>query len=884
MSNDSLKDQPRPPIQRSNGIRLWPYVVPIVAVWTVVLGGSLLWNQARQQRETREFALIASRASFDKDALYRRWNAALGGVYGQVTATSQPNPYLSEVSERDLNTPSGSRLTLIDPAYMLRQVYELSNAESQIRGHITSTNPLRPENAPDAWEVEALHSFEHGLAEAQSLVEWDGRPYLRLMRPLFVEQDCLKCHAHQGYRVGQIRGGISISMPLTQLLAEGSAQIRFIWLSHGLVWLLGMSGIVLGLHRVRYHLKKQHRAEQALRHSEARLRGLGAAAPIGIFRADVDGNCVYVNERWCGITGMSPEETSGKGWVKAIHPDDREWVLATWKQPPGTGSKAALEYRLTKSDGAITWVSGRVVPLKDDAGAVSGYLGAIEDITGFKLAQEELQSANDFLEHVLNSSPDAIGIVNQRGRFTKWNKMAEEVFGYHFDELKGGSFSELYADEHEMEQMLAVLRQQGYVRRYEMDMKRKDGSVFPSSLSISVLRNRAGEVDGSICVARDITETRKRMAQINEVNKHLQEEILERERMEDAIQDTNEKLKSLVLEYGQHNQEITVLNEMSDMLQACLDCEEAHGAIAKFLPRLFADESGAMYMLQRNQLTAVASWGEALASEPVFSPDACWALRLSEVHLVDDEGPGLPCKHRSQELPASTLCVPMTAQGATLGLLFLQVDRQPTTVDTWEQPTASVSESKQRLAVTAAKQISLSIANLQLRDHLRRQAVRDPLTGMYNRRYLDDTLERELLRAKRKNTTISIIMVDIDWFKSINDSFGHEAGDTVLTVVAKSLKDGVRGEDVVCRYGGEEFILVLPEAPTSSALERAEHLRERIAQLEIEHEGTALRKITASFGVASFPDHGQTIEGVIKAADAAMYRAKTGGRNRVEVA
>jgi diguanylate cyclase (GGDEF)-like protein len=458
------------------------------------------------------------------------------------------------------------------------------------------------------------------------------------------------------------------------------------------------------------------------------------------------------------------------------------------------------------------------------------------------------------------------------------------MFGYHFEELKGGVFSELYADQDQMERMLAVLRKQGYVRRYEMDMKRKDGSVFPSSLSISLLRNRAGEVDGSICMARDITETRKRMAQLNEVNKHLQDEILERERMEDAIQDTNEKLKSLVLEYGQHNQEITVLNEMSDMLQACLDCEEAHNAIAKFLPRLFPDESGAMYMLQNNQLTAVASWGDALATEPVFSPDACWALRLSEVHLVDGESPGLPCKHRSQELPGSTLCVPMTAQGATLGLLFLQVDRQPALVDSWEQPTASVSESKQRLAVTAAKQISLSIANLQLRDRLRRQALRDPLTGMYNRRYLDDTLERELLRAKRKNTTISIIMVDIDWFKSINDSFGHEAGDTVLTVVAKSLKNGVRGEDVVCRYGGEEFILVLPEASASSALERAEQLRQRIAQLEIEHEGRTLQKITASFGIASFPDHGQALEEVIKAADAAMYRAKLGGRNRVELA
>ncbi len=628
---------------------------------------------------------------------------------------------------------------------------------------------------------------------------------------------------------------------------------------------------------------QRKRTDAEIKMSEIQHKALfdNMKSGVAVYEARADGKDFIiknVNRAVERIEKVKREEILRRSVVEVFPAVEDTGLRDVFERVWRTGTPEHLPIKLYQDDLVSGWRDNYVyrVPWGD-------VVAIYDDITERMQAQEELQNANEFLEYVLNSSPDSIGIVDQRGRFTRWNKVSVEMFGYRFDELKDRSFSELYADKNEMERMLVLLREQGYVRRYEMDMKRKDGSVFPSSLSISFLLGRSGEVAGSICVARDITETRKRMAQLNEVNKHLQAEILDRERMEDAIQDANEKLKSLVLEYGQHNQEITMLNEMSDLLQACLDCEEAHKAIAKFLPRLFPDESGAMYMVSRNQLTAVASWGESLTSEPAFAPDACWALRLGEVHLVDGESPGLPCKHLTQELAGATLCVPLTAQGATLGLLFLQADRQHT-LEIWDQPTASVSESKQRLAVTAAKQISLSVANLQLRDRLRRQATRDPLTGIYNRRYLDDTLERELLRAKRKDTTISIIMVDIDLFKSINDSFGHEAGDTVLTVVANSLKSGVRGEDVVCRYGGEEFILVLPEASAKSAQERAEQLRKRIAKLEIEHEGKALRKITASFGVATFPDHGHAIEEVIKAADSAMYRAKAGGRNRVEVA
>ena len=217
----------------------------LAAAWTLALAVSLTWNWRREFDEARLAASEAARAEFTKDVIYRRWNAARGGVYVPITESSPPNPYLTQVQEREIETTTGRRLTLINPAYMTRQVHELGFHSEGVRGHITSLDPIRPANAPDAWERRALESFEQGEQEAASVQTMDGDVYLRLMRPLITEESCLKCHALQGYKEGEVRGGISVSMPMEPYLAIARGDVAALGFVHGVLWLLGLVGIVL---------------------------------------------------------------------------------------------------------------------------------------------------------------------------------------------------------------------------------------------------------------------------------------------------------------------------------------------------------------------------------------------------------------------------------------------------------------------------------------------------------------------------------------------------------------------------------------------------------------------------------------------------------------
>ncbi|MDP2046614.1 MAG: GGDEF domain-containing protein [Deltaproteobacteria bacterium] len=193
-------------------------------------------------------------------------------------------------------------------------------------------------------------------------------------------------------------------------------------------------------------------------------------------------------------------------------------------------------------------------------------------------------------------------------------------------------------------------------------------------------------------------------------------------------------------------------------------------------------------------------------------------------------------------------------------------------------------EAKQRLAVAVAENLSLALANLKLRESLQNQAIHDPLTGLYNRRYLEETMDRELHRARRQQTFLGVVMMDLDHFKDFNDIFGHTAGDALLSAVANVITTGIRAEDIACRYGGEEFLLIMPGASLETTRERAENLRQSLKNLQVKYQGQLLKSTTISLGVAIFPDHGLTAEEVIAAADAALYRAKQAGRDRVEIA
>jgi len=339
-----------------------------------------------------------------------------------------------------------------------------------------------------------------------------------------------------------------------------------------------------------------------------------------------------------------------------------------------------------------------------------------------------------------------------------------------------------------------------------------------------------------------------------------------------------------VNELEQRTRQTTLLGEMADLLQSCLTAEEAYTVIRAFTPKLFPSESGALGVLgaSRNLVEVVASWGDSPPADPLFAPDRCWALRRGRPYRVDGGGSEPVCGHLGSSPPKSYLCVPMMAHGESMGLLHLQGGAsEPGQRDRVREP---LREAQERLAVTVAERIALALANLRLRDTLRSQSILDPLTGLFNRRYMEETLDLELARAARGRRAIGIIMLDIDHFKPLNDSRGHDAGDALLRELGGLLMARVREGDIACRYGGEEFVLILPEAPLELARRRAEELREAVRQLHVSHRGRIIGPITVSAGVAAFPEHGKTSAALVHAADSALYRAKSEGRDRVRVA
>lgn len=320
--------------------------------------------------------------------------------------------------------------------------------------------------------------------------------------------------------------------------------------------------------------------------------------------------------------------------------------------------------------------------------------------------------------------------------------------------------------------------------------------------------------------------------------------------------------------------DLDILTGMSEVLQACVTEDEAYVVVARFAEQLFVEESGAVFVTSasRNLVEARAAWGGFPSAEwGVFKPEECWALRRGRPHAVEHTASGVLCDHLPRPLPAASLCVPLAAQGESLGVLHLAA----------RSTSGVLGDDKQQLAQTVAEQLGLAVANLKLRETLRNQSIRDPLTGLFNRRYMEETLERELHRAERTDRPLCVAMLDLDHFKALNDSSGHEAGDLLLAEMGRLLRAGVRRGDVACRYGGEEFVLILPDANREDGFRRVDQLREGMRQLRVTHRGRSVGAPSFSGGLAAFPADGRTVEDLLRAADAALYLAKHAGRNRI---
>jgi hypothetical protein len=275
-------------------IQIRHFAIGIATLWSLFVFFALAWNYNTEKSGTHEAARIQARAAFNNDILYRRWNAGHGGLYAPVTELTQPNLYL-ETPERDIVTPQGQELTKINPAYMTRQVHEIAKNTFGVRGHITSLNPIRPGNKPDDWEANALKDFENGIEEVSSIEMIEGEKYMRLMRPLMTEKGCLQCHAIQGYREGDIRGGISVSVPLKPLAAIEKASFLTFSIIDGLLWLTGVAGILTGVYFLNRQIVHRLQAEEELRKHE-KLQGVIEMAGTV---------CHELNQPMQAITGYS---------------------------------------------------------------------------------------------------------------------------------------------------------------------------------------------------------------------------------------------------------------------------------------------------------------------------------------------------------------------------------------------------------------------------------------------------------------------------------------------------------------------------------------------------------------------------------------------------
>lgn len=386
----------------------------LVLLWTGCIAASLLWNLYEQREKILEMARNSAQITFENDVLYRRWAAKQGGIYVPVSEQTPPNPYLN-VPDRDITTSSGLSLTLVNPAYMARQVNQMAADIHGSQSHLTSLKPIRPENSPDPWEAAALKSFERGMKEVSSVEKIADEEYMRLMRPFVAEKACLKCHALQGYKEGDIRGGISVSVPMAPLSVIERPLIKKISLAHLLLWIVGMAGIVISKRGLEKQILARERTEAVLSESENKLRIVADFTYDWEYWRSTDDRFLYVSPSCERITGHAREEfIQDPGlYSRIIHPDDRERVVTHLREGRFGRQLCELEFRIVRRDGKERWIGHACQPVLDANGQSLGRRASDRDITERKRAEEALQQLNTELEQRVEERTEELAEANK---------------------------------------------------------------------------------------------------------------------------------------------------------------------------------------------------------------------------------------------------------------------------------------------------------------------------------------------------------------------------------------------------------------------------------------------------------------------------------------
>jgi diguanylate cyclase (GGDEF)-like protein/PAS domain S-box-containing protein len=600
-------------------------------------------------------------------------------------------------------------------------------------------------------------------------------------------------------------------------------------------------------------ITERKQAEIQLTANQSFIQSVTELLPTAIYIFDLNSlENVYGNRQIATLLGYSAEEIQamGRDFVpRMLHPDDQQRLaqIQAVTRSAADGEVVEHEFRLRHRDGSWRWLRCCEAVFRRDAkGRVWQSIGQIEDITTRRALDEQVR----FQASLLDQVADAVVATNLEFQICSWNAAAERIYGWSASEALGRSFVDLVETRfvaENLEDAARVLFSTGSWRS-EVEQRRRDGSWVPIQSVVTLLRDREGQPSGTVGVNRDISE---------------------RKHTERLLQKANQRLEQAIVEARRRTNELIQINQIHDLLQVCQSRNETAEVISLGLAGLFPAHSG--YLAVRHagsrNLKLLSRWGTTQAPLTTLAIEECWALRRGQLHSVSPQQDGPRCQHHATTTAAYHYCLPLAVQGESLGVLSLSGATAP----------------RVELLISVGDAIKLALANIDLREALREQATHDALTGLFNRRYLEATLPRELQRINRENGQLCVAMIDIDHFKRFNDRYGHAAGDALLREVAWIFHDGIRKSDIACRYGGEEFMIVLPGSPPDETVARMEQICARIRALQIDFMGSRLGAVSISVGIAAHSGDTNWVE-LIRSADEALYTAKSSGRDRIVIA
>jgi diguanylate cyclase (GGDEF)-like protein/PAS domain S-box-containing protein len=648
--------------------------------------------------------------------------------------------------------------------------------------------------------------------------------------------------------------------------------------------------------------------EHMLRTEQIFAQLVTATSPIGIMVVDQRGRITFANPHAEYLLAMDQKTLFWRGLTAVEHTSIATHRQSTLLTVVKQGQRIHKQHHsIIAADGTHRTLEVSGAPLPNAQGQPYAMVLTLNDIStqvfleaALVTAQHELEqrvaartqelaTLNERLACELNERQQIVAQLAERERFVSQladalpsmllfydlkaarylyaNRAISAILGYSiadFARLSGAYLALLVHpdDQQQHRQHLVQLRniRNNEPLSLECRVRHQDGSWRWLSLRTVVFQRDA---DGTpiqlLGTARDATTQR---------------------RAEQALYDSHQQLQSSLVKMERQTNELSLLSELVELLQLCASHEEIVAVLRRSLPLLFAETSGAvaLYAVADASFSQALHWGPSPPPNDC-DPSNCWALRYRQLYASDSHPMAPRCRHANPGADQAIICMPIQAHDEIYGILTLHVS-SPRSND---QPHLWLRTEQERLAITLASQIALSLANLQLRASLQIMATHDPLTGLLNRRALDDALLRELRRARRSEQPCGIIMLDIDHFKQINDSDGHAVGDLILQLLARLLTEHIRTTDLACRYGGEEFVILLPGANLDESARRAEQLRNAVEQLALAQTGTSMHRMTISLGVSAFPNDGESGPALLAIADAALYAAKRAGRNRVIV-